>query len=615
VSLFEAAMCLTEVAPVAFFNGGQPLPRLGLNRFIPTFPGGLYHVKGGWLGVTALTPAQWHSLCELVGLPELGRDPRFQTALGRLFHADEIDAKFVPALERRTVEEWFHEGQARRIPLTAVPTQAELLESEQLRALGAFRRIDHPALGSYEVPAAPFRLRRTPAPVAGPIARLGEHAPLDGQAAARSRDAATDVSLRAPLREPSPRPALLRGLRVIDLSMGWAGPLTARHLADMGAEVIKIESCSRFDWWRGWDVTRESLRDHTIEKSVAFNTVNRNKLGIALDLAHPRGAELLKRLVAISDVVLENYSAAVLAKLGLDESVLLEVNPRLVMLSMPPFGAGGPYHHYRGYGSTVEQASGLPHLQGFPDDPPVMLHVALGDPVAGIHGAAALLVAMLHQQRTCEGQFLDLSQVQALLGLGLHGLASQVVLGEPPRRLGNRHPVFVPQGVYRCRGDDQWVAVSIESDEQWRALCELLEDPALAADELEHASGRRAHHDRIDERLSAWTAERERDAAAEALVACGVAAAAVLDVNEVLTHPQLEARDFWQWLEREHVGLQPHPVAPYRTGAEPHGLDAPAPTLGQQSREVLRELLGLSETELEELEHAGVTGTEPVLPD
>jgi crotonobetainyl-CoA:carnitine CoA-transferase CaiB-like acyl-CoA transferase len=563
--------------------------------------------------VTALTPAQWRSLCELVGLPELGRDPRYRTAIGRLLNADEIDAQLVPALERRTAAEWFHAGQARRIPLTAVPTLAELLESEQLRALGAFRRIEHPALGAFEAPATPFRLRRTPAPISGPVARLGEHADLD-RAPAGASDDATAVSVRAPLREPSSRPDLLRGVRVVDLSMGWAGPLAARHLADMGAEVIKVEACDHFDWWRGWEVTPESLRERAIEKSVPFNTVNRNKLGIALDLVHPRGAELLMRLVAISDVVLENYSGAVLTKLGLDESVLLEVNPRLVMLSMPPFGAGGPYHHYRAYGSTVEQASGLPHLQGSPSDPPVMLHVALGDPVAGIHGAAALLVAMLHQQRTGEGQFLDLSQVQAVLGLGLHGIASQVVLGEPPPRLGNRHPVSVPQGVYRCRGDDEWVALSVESDAQWRALCELLGDTALAADELERASGRRDHHDRIDERLSGWTVARDRDDVVEALLACGIPAAGVLDVNEVLTHPQLEARGFWQWLEREHVGVQPHPVASYRTGAAPHAIDWPAPTLGQQSREVLGELLGLSEQELDDLEREGVTGTEPPLP-
>ncbi|MFQ5699756.1 MAG: CaiB/BaiF CoA transferase family protein [Myxococcota bacterium] len=614
VSLLEAAMCLTEVAPVAFVNGGQLIPRMGLNRFVPTFPGGIYRAREGWIGVTALTPRQWASFCELLGLPQLARDPRYQTSIGRLLDADRIDAQLVPALERRSAEEWFHAGQARRIPLTLVPTHAELLQSEQLRALGAFRLISHPDLGAFEVPAAPFRLHRTPAPTDGRVARLGrgrdrEGTP-EGGVPGPAMDARDGVSIRDPLREPSERPSLLRGVRVIDLSMGWAGPVAARHLADLGAEVIKVEARDPFDWWRGWEVTRESLQERRFEKSAAFNLVNRNKLGITLDLSHPRGAELLKRLVAISDAVLENYSGSVLEKLGLDATVLRALNPRLVMLSMPPFGAGGPYHHYRAYGSTVEQASGLPHLQGSPGDPPTMLHVALGDPVAGVHGAGALLLAMLHQQRTGEGQFLDLSQVQALLGVGLHGVASQACLGEPPSRLGSRHPIHAPQGVYPCLGQDQWVALCVESDAQWRAWVREIGDPALEGG-LERARARREQHDRVDARIRAWTRARERDTVVEMLLGCGIPAAGLLDVHEVLTHPQLEARDFWQWMEREHVGMQPNPVAPYRSGAKPYGIDWPAPTLGEQSREVLRELLGLSDEDLDELESEGVTGTEP----
>ena len=177
------------------------------------------------------------------------------------------------------------------------------------------------------------------------------------------------------------RPDLLAGVRVVDLSMGWAGPLAARHLADMGADVIKVEGCVRFDWWRGWEATQEWINEGGAEKSSAFNTVNRNKRDLTLDLATPTGVALLKRLVAISDVVVENYSAGVLPKLGLDYPVLAEVNPEIVMISMPAFGSDGPWQGYRAYGSTVEHASGLPHLSGNPDDPPTMVHVALGDSV------------------------------------------------------------------------------------------------------------------------------------------------------------------------------------------------------------------------------------------
>lgn len=612
ISLLEAAMCLTEVAPVAFFNGGQPLPRLGLNRFIPTFPASIYRAKDGWLGVTTVTPTQWRTLCEFVGLPQLGTDPGFQTGMGRLAEADKIDAQLAPLLRQRTAEEWFHGGQARRLPLALVPTMEELFASEQLRALDAFRRIEHPQLGEVEVPAAPFRLRRTPARKDGPVARLGEHASSALHDTGAPRRTAAPSSW-IPVREPTKRPRLLRGIRIVDLSMGWAGPLTARLLADLGAEVIKVESRERFDWWRGWEITAEAVAQGRIEKSVAFNTANRNKLGITLDLANPRGADLLKRLVAISDAVLENYSAGVLPKLGLDYPALREVNPSLVMLSMPPFGAGGPWHPYRAYGSTVEHASGLPHLQGSAGDPPVMLHIALGDPVAGVHGAAALLLALLHQQRTGQGQLLDLSHVEAMTGLGLHGVASQALLGEPPPRLGSRHPVHAPQGVYRCLGEDRWLMLSVESDSQWRALVRRIADPELFAGSLWSAEERRARHDWIDERLASWTAPRERDEVLAELLELGIPAAGVLDVNEVLTHPQLEARGFWQWLERAHVGVQPHPSAPYRTGSEPPAIESPAPTLGEHSREVFQEVLGLSDAALDELEREGVIGTLPVV--
>ena len=267
----------------------------------------------------------------------------------------------------------------------------------------------------------------------------------------------------------------LHGVRVVDLSMGWAGPLAARHLVDMGAEVIKIESCERFDWWRGWEATQEWIDSNAAEQSASFNTVNRNKLDVTLDLMSPDGKDLLKRLVAIADVVVENYSAGVLPKLGLGYEALKAVNPELVMLSMPAFGTNGPWSAYRAYGSTVEHASGLPHLNGEADWPPTMVHVAYGDAVGGLNGAAALLTALRHRRRTGEGQYLDLSQSEGLFPLGIHGILHQSVLGRPPARTGNRSPDCAPHGVYPARGQDQWVVIQVLTEPQWRALRGLVD--------------------------------------------------------------------------------------------------------------------------------------------
>ncbi|MBM4382637.1 MAG: CoA transferase [Deltaproteobacteria bacterium] len=607
VSVLESAMCLTEVAPIAFFGWADLFLRLGLNRFPPNYPATIYATREGWLGVTALTPKQWRDLCALLDLPEAARDPRFRTYNQRLIHGDAVDAALAPVFLTRSADEWVEAGQARRIPLTRVHTPAQLLASPQLEARGSLRDVALASGRTLRAPSQPFRLTRTPALGAARVAKLGEC----GAPPSPRTSPVGAAEQRAPLREPTLRPDLLRGVRILDLTMGWAGPLAGRHLADLGAEVIKIESRQRIDWWRGPEVSERFLRERLYEKSVSHNMVNRNKLGITLDFTVPRGRAVFERLVAEADAVIENFSAGVMDKLGLGERELLMINPRLAIVTMPPFGRGGPMHEFRAYGSTVEQASGLPHQNGNPDEPPTMSHIALGDPVAGVHGAAALALALLHVKRTGEGQLVDLSQAEALTSLGVQGVAHQALLGEAPPRLGNRHASYAPQGNYRCAGEDQWLTLTVTSDAQWLALRDAVGDSALFDPALEGAAARRAEHERIDAAISAWALARERDDVVEILRARGIPAAGVHDVNEVLLHPQLEARGFWQWIEREVVGTQPSPSAPHRTSDAPHAIELPAPLLGEHTREVLGTLLALSGAEMDALEAEGVIGTEP----
>jgi crotonobetainyl-CoA:carnitine CoA-transferase CaiB-like acyl-CoA transferase len=402
---------------------------------------------------------------------------------------------------------------------------------------------------------------------------------------------------------------LLRGIRVIDLSMGWAGPLAGRHLADNGAEVIKVESCRHFDWWRGWEATQAFIDDNGAEKSAAFNMVNRNKLGITLDLMQPAGKELLKRLVAIADVVIENYSGGVLPKLGLDYAALAAVKPDLIMMSMPAFGASGGWRDYRAYGSTVEHASGLPHLNGAPEWPPTMQHVAFGDPVAGLNAAAAVLIALRYRRRTGEGQYLDLSQAECLFPLAVHGILEQSATGRAPPRLGNRSRNAVPRGVYPCRGDDEWVTIDVQQEAQWQALQRLLPglEPFCALAE------RLRHVDDIDRVIADWTAGQTPEAVVRRLQAAGVPAAPLAAASRLTRDPHLEARQFWTLREREHVGPLPHPATPYRAGEAPYPIDRTAPTLGEHNRRVLGELLGLSDAAIDELSAAGIIGNRPAL--
>ena len=653
LSVLEASLALSDAGTLGVFNSCAVPPRLGWNRFWPTYPAGIYRAREGWIGVTAVLGSQWVTLCEMLDLPQLAAEPRYQITIERMADADRLDRELAPALARRTATEWFHEGQAKRVPMALVPDAEELLACEQFVERGAFVRYELPGhVVGFRAPGLPFRLSATPAAAGGGPPRLGEHgrtvaARRTGEdapgAAAANPDASANADTNAnadastpsgvaaaprtgveraslPSAAPQRRGAnLLAGIRVVDLTMGWAGPLAARHLADLGAEVIKVESCRHFDWWRGWDATPEGLQNRVHEKSSAFNMVNRNKLGVTLDLTTPRGVELVKRLVAVSDVVVENYAATVLPKLGLACDVLRAVNPSLVMLSMPPFGASGPWRGYRAYGSTVEQASGLPHLQGGEGDPPLMQHVALGDPIAGIYGAIALLAALWHRERSGEGQLVDLSHVEALFAHGISGFLEREVLGHAAPRLGRRHREHAPHGVFPCAGADRWITLTITEDAQWRPLGDLMAAGALPVlwpreERFDGAAGRKAHEDELERRLAEWTALRDRDLLAAKLTTLGVPAAPVYDIGEPLASPHLVARGFWQWLERAWVGRQPTPSTPFRSGSAPFAIDLPAPTLGEHNEPVLGGLLGLSAEEIARLRTEGVIGVEPIVP-
>ena len=402
----------------------------------------------------------------------------------------------------------------------------------------------------------------------------------------------------------------LEGLRIVDLTMGWAGPLATRNLADMGAQVIKIESCERFDWWRSWEATEAWIADNGAEKSPQYLSVNRNKLNVTLDLEHPRGRELLLQLVATADALVENYSGGVLPKLKLDYPHLIETNPQLVMVSMPAFGSTGPWSEFRAYGSTVEHSSGLPHLVGQPDQPPTMQHVAFGDAIGGLNGTAAILTALWHKQRTGQGQFVDLSQVECLLPLAAQGVLHQSVRGEAPQRYGNDHPDHAPYGVYPCQGDDAWVVIQVTTARQWEAIQTLI--PALAA--FGDLASRLQQREDLNRVVAGWTEQHSSEAAMHLLQAEGITAAKLNNGDDLLHEPQLKDRQYLQWLERDYVGLQPSASAPFRTEAAPIPIASPAPTLGQHNAFVLGDILKLNDSEIVELAELGIIGTKPRLP-
>ncbi|KQP04480.1 formyl-CoA transferase [Pseudorhodoferax sp. Leaf265] len=598
LSVHEAVFHTVEME-AGMVQDGRHAPRLGVNRFCGTHPTGIYATAQGWIGIFTHTLPQWVALCEAIGRPELAHDPRYANGAERMARADEIDAMLRAALRTRTAQQWFEELGARKHPTVLVPTMAELLVQQVHRQRHAFVPVTVGA-ARCEGPIVPLRLG-----AAGPL--RGGAAPARGADDAHYRGAGL---MHQPARAAGPAQRLpLAGTTIVDLTMGWAGPLAARTAADLGAEVIKVESTVYPDWWRGANFTEEFYRERLYEKNSNFNLMNRNKHGITLDLARAEGRQLLLQLVAQADAVIENYSAEVLPKLGLDDAALRQVNPRLVMVSMPAFGLGNAWSDTRAYGGTLEQATGLPLYTGHADGPPAMTSYAYGDPVGGLNAGAALLLALHVQRETGRGMQLNLSQVEAMLPMATPFVLAQSVHGRVPTRAGNRHPLDAPHGCWRCAGPDDWLVVSVRMDAQWQALCGVLERPDLAADAgLAQAQGRRAQQDRLDAAVAAWAATRNADAAMQQLQQAGVSAGVVRSIPRLMDDPHLRARGFWQQMERAHVGRYLSGSTPFRQDGRPLPIRQVAPTLGEHTAQVLAERLGLTPAQVDALEQQGITG-------
>ncbi|GGC72710.1 putative CoA-transferase [Chelatococcus reniformis] len=601
VSIFEANLAVSEYVMFEAFTHGDVMRRIGLNRFWPTFPVGIYEASEGWVGVTTVTPAQWRSFCDMLGLIELRDDPTLVIGVDRFARMEEIEATFIPKLKTRTAHEWFAEGLRRNIPIVVVPAVGELIANAEARARGAIVPIAAGEEAGFAV-GSTQRLTATPPRRGGRVPALGEHVETTTVQPPRERPAAHAVSIpRLPLE----------GIRVVDFSMGWAGPVATRTLADLGADIIKIESCQYADWWRGVDRRPAYVAGREYEKMARFCIMNRNKRGITLDLTQPDGVRLAKALIATADLVVDNYSVEVLPKLGLGYEVLAAINPRLVVMSMSAFGSGSVHRTCRGYGSTLEQASGLPTVVGAPGQPPIMSQVAFGDAVGGLNGACAALTALIHARRTGQGQFIDLSMIECMMPFAAPWLTVHSVDGKPPTRYGTRHPDLVPHGCFRCAGADSWLVVAVSDDAMWPKLCRVLGRDDWASDgALATASGRRDREAEIEAAIAAWAAARSDVEALQALQAAGVAAGAARLPIELLRDPQLLATGFIQEVDRPFIGRHPQPSTAFREGDAPFPVRRAPPTLGQHNREVLGGLLGLTDAELARLAQTGIIGTE-----
>jgi benzylsuccinate CoA-transferase BbsF subunit len=394
-------------------------------------------------------------------------------------------------------------------------------------------------------------------------------------------------------------------IRVLELGSGAAGPVATRYLADHGARVVKVESATRPDFLRL--VHQRPDDPHGLDGAPMFVLLNPNKQDVALDLSKPEAVALALRLVDWADVVVENFSPRAMAKWGLDGPNLRARKPSLVMVSSCLFGQTGPQREYPGFGAQGSALSGFNHLTGWPDRDGVGPYGTITDSLSPRYVALLVAAALRRRERTGEGQYLDVSQIET----AVYSLSEMVVRhaasGESPTRAGNRCEHAAPHGVYPCRGDDRWIAIAIFSDLEWKLLRRQMGNPPFGQDpRFATAEGRLAHADELDAELARWTAQHDAFELAERLQAVGVEAGPVQDLADLNADPQLAHRGHFETLRHVHLGELRFERSAIRLSESPSQIRTPGPNLGEHTREVLSGILGLGDAEIERLAAAGV---------
>ena len=550
--------------------------------------------KDGYVGITMVTGQQWLDFVAMVECPQLEEIEQLRFQIGRWQYRDLIREQIGPWLTERTVEEIVGLGQLFRLPIAALGNGATIRDTEYVKQRNVFVR--NPA--GFHQPRPPWLMSACAT------------APLQTTAAVGADNDESPWATSEPKSVQAQSGLPLEGVRIVDLTAFWAGPAATHLLAAFGADVVKVESIQRPDGIRYSGGMRKDVDDWW-EYGWVFHAMNTNKRSVTLDLGSEEGRRLFTKLASGADVVIENFSPRVMDQFGLTADVLLKINPKLVVARMPAFGLDGPWRDRVGFAPTMEQIAGLAWVTGLPEAAPVTPRGAC-DPLAGVHAAFAVLAALSFAERTGSGQLVELPMLETVLNATAIQAIESEVFGITLSRRGNRGHGESIQNTYRCAGDDEWIAVTVRDDQQWRALVDLMDRPAWCDEGLAGVAGRRERADEIDRRLQEWFAGQQRDSAVERLAGAGVPAAPVVSPSLVTENPQLRERGFFETLEHPSIGAALYPCPPFASLAcQGRWLLRPPPRLGEHNGEVLRDRCGLTDEELADLARGGVIGTRP----
>jgi benzylsuccinate CoA-transferase BbsF subunit len=398
----------------------------------------------------------------------------------------------------------------------------------------------------------------------------------------------------------------LDGIRVTDFCWAWAGPYGALQLAHLGAEVIRIESTTRMCPSRLIPPWADNIKEG-FNRSGYFNQYNQGKRSLTLNLKTPEGIAIAKKLVAKSDIVIENFAGGVIDKMGLGYEVLRTVKPDIIMASLSGYGATGPEKSYVSYGPPQVALSGMSSLTGYQGGPPLQAGFSYGDPNGGVHGTFAIMCALLHRAKTGEGQYIDLSQREAMAMVLPEALLDQIMNGTQPPRNGNRDPYMAPHGVFRCQGEDRWVSIAVRNDEEWKRFGTAIGQEGLSRDpRFATLAARKENEDALENLVTAWTQEHSAEEVTQCLQAAGIAAYPALDGKDLLANAHVEQRGFFVELNHPEVGKRRHLGIPWKMSRTPCAVQRPAPCLGQDTDYVLQDVLGLSQQDIASLKEKEV---------
>ncbi|MGR8947879.1 MAG: CoA transferase [Gammaproteobacteria bacterium] len=549
--------------------------------------------KDGEVCVFGRTPEEWQRLIKVMGKPWWADDPRYQDlrAMGQEF-PDESDELIKPWLAERTKAELESIALENNLILSPLRNFDDVLKISQFAERNFFYdgEVKNKKI---KLPGLPFHVREARDPQAPNISNQL----LCGRAA------------KPTVSETPSQP--LAGVRVLDFGWVWSAPWVSGMLGELGAEVIKVEHAGRPDNLRlSGRVIRDGVKvdGPSKEMSPMFHQVNHGKLGITLNLKKPRAVELCKRLAAVSDVVIENMSPGTMERSELGFDALRAVNKRIVMLSMSAAGQFGPLAKMRAYAPNMSSAAGMEALVGYRGEGPIgALNFALGDPNASTHALLAVLASLRRARLTGSGAHIDLSQVEALLGVLRPYVVDSQLTGHQSPPLGNSHPTMAPHGIFPAAGEDAWLTISTPNEQTWTALQKIAGN-APWVDKAEYATMalRLQHLDALENDIASWTETHPRDALVQQLRDAGVASTPVLSVEEQWRHPHFAARGIQHTVTIPHYGEEPIFQAPWHFSDFSPQIDTCGPATGQHNNQVLGQLLGLSEHEIDDLKRDGV---------